>query len=167
MAFHWVAFHHAGRGEANVTLGIPRLRELLMMATQSIATPYVRAPFTEDVSMADAQTFCNALRRITLLQTLRSIEVTERPLVWGGRGDELEQRFTISLGFYALRRYREAGLALTPHAINTCLMYPFRMGLMQQIVRFSTTLKVCPHTHAHHTTHHHTHAQTRPTHTTY
>ena len=32
-------FHFAGRGEANVTLGIPRLRELLMAAAKKLATP--------------------------------------------------------------------------------------------------------------------------------
>ena len=29
-------FHMAGRGEANVTLGIPRLRELLMTAAKQV-----------------------------------------------------------------------------------------------------------------------------------
>lgn len=32
-------FHFAGRGEMNVTLGIPRLREILMTASKNIATP--------------------------------------------------------------------------------------------------------------------------------
>ncbi len=32
-------FHFAGRGEMNVTLGIPRLREILMTASKHIATP--------------------------------------------------------------------------------------------------------------------------------
>lgn len=32
-------FHFAGRGEMNVTLGIPRLREILMAASAKIATP--------------------------------------------------------------------------------------------------------------------------------
>ena len=32
-------FHMAGRGEANVTLGIPRLREILMTAAAKIKTP--------------------------------------------------------------------------------------------------------------------------------
>jgi len=32
-------FHFAGRGEMNVTLGIPRLREILMTQGKSIATP--------------------------------------------------------------------------------------------------------------------------------
>jgi DNA-directed RNA polymerase I subunit RPA1 len=32
-------FHFAGRGEMNVTLGIPRLREILMTQSKNIATP--------------------------------------------------------------------------------------------------------------------------------
>ncbi|KAH8036031.1 hypothetical protein HPB51_016335 [Rhipicephalus microplus] len=32
-------FHFAGRGEMNVTLGIPRMREILMVASANIATP--------------------------------------------------------------------------------------------------------------------------------
>lgn len=32
-------FHFAGRGEMNVTLGIPRLREILMTSSEHIATP--------------------------------------------------------------------------------------------------------------------------------
>src|ERR1700679_814133 len=32
-------FHFAGRGEMNVTLGIPRLREILMSAGKNISTP--------------------------------------------------------------------------------------------------------------------------------
>ena len=37
-------FHMAGRGEANVTLGIPRLREILMTASDSIKTPVMTLP---------------------------------------------------------------------------------------------------------------------------
>lgn len=32
-------FHFAGRGEMNVTLGIPRLREILMTSGSKIGTP--------------------------------------------------------------------------------------------------------------------------------
>ncbi|CAG9767764.1 unnamed protein product [Ceutorhynchus assimilis] len=38
-------FHFAGRGEMNVTLGIPRLREILMMASKNIKTPCMEIPF--------------------------------------------------------------------------------------------------------------------------
>lgn len=37
-------FHFAGRGEMNVTLGIPRLREILMVASKNIATPSMNLP---------------------------------------------------------------------------------------------------------------------------
>ena len=32
-------FHFAGRGEMNVTLGIPRLREIIMVASATLKTP--------------------------------------------------------------------------------------------------------------------------------
>uniref|UniRef100_A0A452TPE3 DNA-directed RNA polymerase subunit n=1 Tax=Ursus maritimus TaxID=29073 RepID=A0A452TPE3_URSMA len=37
-------FHFAGRGEMNVTLGIPRLREILMVASANIKTPMMSVP---------------------------------------------------------------------------------------------------------------------------
>ena len=37
-------FHFAGRGEMNVTLGIPRLREILMVASAAIKTPNMDVP---------------------------------------------------------------------------------------------------------------------------
>lgn len=38
-------FHFAGRGEMNVTLGIPRLREILMVASKQQKTPSMDIPF--------------------------------------------------------------------------------------------------------------------------
>ncbi|XP_076632809.1 RNA polymerase I subunit RpI1 [Colletes latitarsis] len=43
-------FHFAGRGEMNVTLGIPRLREILMMASKNIKTPSMEIPFNKDIN---------------------------------------------------------------------------------------------------------------------
>lgn len=37
-------FHFAGRGEMNVTLGIPRLVEILMVASDKIKTPSMEVP---------------------------------------------------------------------------------------------------------------------------
>lgn len=37
-------FHFAGRGEMNVTLGIPRLREILITATPNVQTPSMDIP---------------------------------------------------------------------------------------------------------------------------
>ncbi|GFY49771.1 DNA-directed RNA polymerase I subunit RPA1 [Trichonephila inaurata madagascariensis] len=40
-------FHFAGKGEMNVTLGIPRIREILMTASANIATPTMDLPFLD------------------------------------------------------------------------------------------------------------------------
>lgn len=40
-------FHLAGRGEMNVTLGIPRLQEILMTASDVIKTPILTCPFSD------------------------------------------------------------------------------------------------------------------------
>ncbi|GIY88593.1 DNA-directed RNA polymerase I subunit RPA1 [Caerostris extrusa] len=40
-------FHFAGKGEMNVTLGIPRIREILMTASKNIATPTMDLPLLD------------------------------------------------------------------------------------------------------------------------
>lgn len=40
-------FHLAGHGGANVTLGIPRLREILMTATDKLKTPSMTLHFSD------------------------------------------------------------------------------------------------------------------------
>jgi len=40
-------FHFAGHGAMNVTLGIPRLREILMTASANIKTPLMMVPLCD------------------------------------------------------------------------------------------------------------------------
>ncbi|XP_051174534.1 DNA-directed RNA polymerase I subunit RPA1 [Leptopilina boulardi] len=54
-------FHFAGRGEMNVTLGIPRLREILMMASKKIKTPSMEIPFKNNIKQLKRKV--NILRR--------------------------------------------------------------------------------------------------------
>jgi len=48
-------FHLAGKGEVNVTLGVPRLRELIMNTGSSIKTPTMTLPLQKrfDKSVAE------------------------------------------------------------------------------------------------------------------
>lgn len=69
-------FHHAGRGEANVTLGIPRMREIIMVASQNPSTPLMTLPLRKDLAegpAAAAAQLAARLRRVRLLRkrTLR------------------------------------------------------------------------------------------------
>ncbi|RZF33469.1 hypothetical protein LSTR_LSTR010125 [Laodelphax striatellus] len=76
-------FHFAGRGEMNVTLGIPRLREILMMASKNIKTPSVEIPFNMDVPKIEkkAERLRKRLTRITVAEVLHYVTVTERQIL--------------------------------------------------------------------------------------
>lgn len=54
-------FHFAGRGEMNVTLGIPRLREILMTNGKSIATPMTEVGFKKYIYISLLNKFLNFL----------------------------------------------------------------------------------------------------------
>lgn len=64
-------FHFAGRGEMNVTLGIPRLREILMFATDNIKTPSMDIPFIKSKNMDhSAEVLRRKMVRVTLADVL-------------------------------------------------------------------------------------------------
>ncbi|EFN67613.1 DNA-directed RNA polymerase I subunit RPA1 [Camponotus floridanus] len=48
-------FHFSGRGDMNVTLGIPRLREILMIASKNIKTPSMEIPFQNNLQNLEKQ----------------------------------------------------------------------------------------------------------------
>jgi len=52
-------FHLAGHGGANVTLGIPRLREILMTASENIKTPMMVLNLNEGISTEKIDAFAN------------------------------------------------------------------------------------------------------------
>eukprot|EP00038_Savillea_parva_P018392 m.23403 g.23403 ORF g.23403 m.23403 type:complete len:1794 (-) comp4077_c0_seq1:138-5519(-) len=68
-------FHFAGRSDMNVTLGIPRLREILMTASVNIKTPIMTVPLRDDYD--GAERLARRLRRVTLADMLQSVTVKE------------------------------------------------------------------------------------------
>ncbi|KAM7264624.1 hypothetical protein ACFE04_002307 [Oxalis oulophora] len=68
-------FHLAGRGEANVTLGIPRLQEILMTASKEIKTPVMTCPLLEGKTEEEAKTIADKLKRVTVADVIESMEV--------------------------------------------------------------------------------------------
>lgn len=65
-------FHLAGVGAKNVTLGIPRLREILMSASKTIKTPLIVVPVRES-----GTDIASHLRRISLKDCTKRFEVSE------------------------------------------------------------------------------------------
>ena len=70
-------FHFAGFGAANVTLGIPRLRELLMTASTKIKTPLMTLPLLPHVTEEQKLDLSSQLSRLVLSQITKSVEVRE------------------------------------------------------------------------------------------
>ncbi|KAK1366221.1 DNA-directed RNA polymerase subunit [Heracleum sosnowskyi] len=73
-------FHLAGRGEMNVTLGIPRLQEILMTATIEIKTPIVTCRLFEGKSKDDAKALVAKLKKVTVADIIESVEICVVPL---------------------------------------------------------------------------------------
>ena len=73
-------FHFAGRGEANVTMGIPRLRELLMAASKKPNLPVMTMPLRKDkMQKKYAERLANRLRKVTFAELVQELSCVTRP----------------------------------------------------------------------------------------
>uniref|UniRef100_A0A0A9YLI0 DNA-directed RNA polymerase subunit n=2 Tax=Lygus hesperus TaxID=30085 RepID=A0A0A9YLI0_LYGHE len=107
-------FHFAGRGEMNVTLGIPRLREILMVASKNIKTPSMEIPFRRDVHKVDkkADRLRRKLTRVTMFDVLEFVEVTENLQLKPLR----RQMYTLKFNFLPKEAYAD-NCIVTPQKI--------------------------------------------------
>jgi DNA-directed RNA polymerase I subunit RPA1 len=85
-------FHLAGHGGANVTLGIPRLREIVQTASANPSTPLMKVEILADTDgntglpyrLRYAAKLASSFRRVKLIDIVRSIRVDERVRLIGG-----------------------------------------------------------------------------------
>ncbi|UPK94482.1 hypothetical protein LCI18_005417 [Fusarium solani-melongenae] len=96
-------FHLAGHSAKNVTLGIPRLREILMTASDKISTPAMSLYPIDEMSTADAETFSKSISALPLGYILDSISVEER--VGRGKMYGSAKVYRVDLKFFASDEY--------------------------------------------------------------
>src|SRR3954463_4230523 len=65
-------FHLAGHSAKNVTLGIPRLREILMTASANISTPSMTLVLNEELTAEDGQRFAKSISILSLADVIDS-----------------------------------------------------------------------------------------------
>jgi DNA-directed RNA polymerase I subunit RPA1 len=106
-------FHFAGYGAANVTLGIPRLREIIMTAASQIKTPTMLLPLKADTNDADAASkFCKEASKLTLSQLVDSVAVTETTTSKSALTNYRRSKmYTIRLNLFPESEYKEEYLA--------------------------------------------------------
>jgi DNA-directed RNA polymerase I subunit RPA1 len=68
-------FHFAGFGAKNVTLGIPRLREIIMTASKTLKTPDMHIPIKKGTAEPLVQQLVKTISKLSLKDILRSIEL--------------------------------------------------------------------------------------------
>ncbi|XP_064604874.1 DNA-directed RNA polymerase I subunit RPA1-like [Liolophura sinensis] len=108
-------FHFAGRGEMNVTLGIPRLREILMVASANIKTPAMEIPVLRvPNAKTRAKTLQRQLNRIYLKEVIQEVSVCESIFVKSKRNSG--RLYTIKFQFLPKAAYDER-FAITPRKI--------------------------------------------------
>ena len=112
-------FHFAGHGAANVTLGIPRLREIVMTASKDIKTPIMRLPVCAGITDAQMRTFCKDGSRLVLSQLVEEATVTERVLPkTPANGYQRQKMYTVRLALYPADEVRDEYNASTEHVLQ-------------------------------------------------
>ncbi|KAL1888469.1 hypothetical protein Cpir12675_006164 [Ceratocystis pirilliformis] len=96
-------FHLAGHSAKNVTLGIPRLREILMTAAVKLKTPSMTLVLRDGVSKPQAQAFAKSLSILPMSDILDRAVVKER--VGKGKGHALAKIYDIKLSFFPSEEY--------------------------------------------------------------
>ncbi|KAI9199874.1 uncharacterized protein BJ171DRAFT_199397 [Polychytrium aggregatum] len=97
-------FHFAGFGAKNVTLGIPRLREIVMTASADLKTPMMRLPLVEGATKEAGDRLCRKISRLTLSQIMTGVTVRER-LTRSASGQDRHKMITIRLKFWPRAAY--------------------------------------------------------------
>ena len=125
-------FHLAGHGAANVTLGIPRLREIVMTASAKPTTPTMKLPLRETVSDTDIEAFVKQVSRLTLSQVVQRVTVTER-LSSRSSTDARLRKYTVSLEFYPPEEYMPE-YELTSDQLQEALAFNLSWRLKKEIL---------------------------------
>ncbi|KAK9309722.1 hypothetical protein QLX08_000714 [Tetragonisca angustula] len=107
-------FHFAGRGEMNVTLGIPRLREILMMASKNIKTPSMEIPFRKDLKNTTkrANKLKLKLTKCILSNVLDNIAIYRKIEQWPRR----QLVYTMTINYLPYKSYKSE-FCVQPHEI--------------------------------------------------
>ncbi|KAG0651634.1 DNA-directed RNA polymerase I largest subunit [Hyphodiscus hymeniophilus] len=96
-------FHLAGHSAKNVTLGIPRLREIVMTASNNISTPSMTLRINEELSAEDGERFAKAVSVLSLAEVLDEATVKEK--IGRGTGYARAKIYDIHIKLFPSKEY--------------------------------------------------------------
>ena len=98
-------FHLAGHSAKNVTLGIPRLREIVMTASRNISTPTMTLHLIPELSEEAGERFAKGITKLTLAEIIESVEVGEK--IDKGIGYNRAKIYNVNLNLFPQTEYTE------------------------------------------------------------
>ncbi|KAJ3763204.1 RNA polymerase I largest subunit [Lentinula raphanica] len=122
-------FHFAGHGAANVTLGIPRLREIVMTASQKPKTPSMNMRIRPGTLQEDIDVFCKRASKLTLSQLVESVTVTEQ---LQAEGDSRRMQYTVHINLFPREEY-EAEHDVEPDEILSAFAVKYPLMLKKEM----------------------------------
>jgi DNA-directed RNA polymerase I subunit RPA1 len=121
-------FHLAGHSAKNVTLGIPRLREIVMTASKSISTPTMTLHLNPEITDEDGERFAKSITKLTLAEIVDNVRVSEN--IGKGVGYSSAKIYDIRLEFFPSAEYRET------YAIeNNTVLHTLEHRFIPQLVK--------------------------------
>ena len=125
-------FHLAGSG-ANVTLGIPRLREIIMTASRELKTPTMSVPLHKEVTEVDAVSLTRRFTKLTLNELIAAKEgVTTTETLMRGDSGVWQRAYIVTLKLHPAERIKTA-FGLTLQDIAKVVAKTFVTGLSYQM----------------------------------
>jgi DNA-directed RNA polymerase I subunit RPA1 len=98
-------FHLAGHSAKNVTLGIPRLREIVMTASNSISTPSMTLRLNQELTPKEGEVFAKSISVLSLAEVLDEATVEER--IGRGSGFPHAKIYSIHVKLFPSKEYAE------------------------------------------------------------
>jgi len=120
-----------GHGAANVTLGIPRLREIVMTASQKPKTPSMTMKVRPGIPQQDIDLFCKRASRVKLSQVVESVVVREELKV---EGQARRTQLTVDIKFFSQEEY-QAEYDVEPLEILAAFTTKFPLTLKKEMLK--------------------------------
>ena len=121
-------FHLAGHAAKNVTLGIPRLREIVMTASAKISTPTMTLKLNEELSESDGQMFAKGISKLSLAEVIDEVTVEERV----GSEGEYSKTYDVTINLYPAEEYMQE-YAITIDRVDATLRREF-IPLLEKLI---------------------------------
>ncbi|KAI3632983.1 hypothetical protein MIR68_009058 [Amoeboaphelidium protococcarum] len=125
-------FHFAGHGAANMTLGIPRLREIIMTASTKPKTPLMKVAFKSDVTRDQADAIARLISKRTLDMMVQEVSVVEYLTSPKSSMMGRTRSYTINLKFGDSSEYKKEH-GISSEDIQICIEKKFVKKLVSAI----------------------------------